>query len=65
MLGSTIEVRIADTPISSASRLYDARGHKIADVFGGTPMEDESPPLELPGDRGLLASPTRCGKLGS
>ena len=47
VLGSTIEVRIADTPISSAIRLYDARGNKIADVFGGKPMEDSDPPLAL------------------
>ena len=51
VLGSTIEVRIADTPISSAIRLYDARGNKIADVFGGKPMEDSDPPLELGGSR--------------
>jgi hypothetical protein len=49
VLGSTIEVRIADTPISSAIRLYDARGNKIADVFGGNAMEDSDPPLELGG----------------
>jgi len=56
VLGSTIEVRIADTPISSAIRLYDARGHKIADVFGGKPMEDSSPPLELGGSRYAFVS---------
>lgn len=49
VLGSTIEVRIADTPITSAIRLYDARGHKIADVFGGKSMDDGDPPLELGG----------------
>jgi len=51
VLGSTIEVRIADTPISSAIRLYDARGNKIADVFGGKAMEDSDPPLELGGSK--------------
>jgi len=49
VLGSTIEVRIADTPISSAIRLYDARGNKIADVFGGKAIEDSAPPLALGG----------------
>jgi hypothetical protein len=51
VLGSTIEVRIADSPISSAIRLYDARGTKIADVFGGQAMQDTDPPLALGGSR--------------
>ena len=56
MLGSIIEVRIADTPVSSAIRLYDARGAKIADVFGGKPMDDSDPPLELGGSRYAFVS---------
>jgi hypothetical protein len=51
VLGSTIEVRISDTPVSAAIRLYDVRGKKIADVFGGVPMEDEFPPLALGNSR--------------
>ncbi len=51
VLGSTIEVRIADTPVSSAIRLYNPRGTKIADVFRGLPMDDSSPPLALGGSR--------------
>jgi hypothetical protein len=51
VLGSTIEVRIADTPVSAAIRLYDTRGKKIADVFGGVPMEDFHPPLALGNSR--------------
>jgi hypothetical protein len=51
VLGSTIEVRIADSPITSAIRLYDARGKKIADLFGGQGMQDTDPPLALSGSR--------------
>ncbi len=50
VLGNVLEVRIADTPMSSASRLYDARtGKKIADVFRGKPMDDTVEPVELGG----------------
>lgn len=51
VLGKTIEVRIADTPVSSAIRLFDARGKKIADVFGGQSMKDTGAALELGGNR--------------
>lgn len=48
VLGSVLEVRIADTPISSAIRLYDARtGTEIDDVFGGAPMVDTIDPVAL------------------
>ncbi len=52
VLGGVLEVRIADTPISSAIRLYDARtGNPIADVNGGNPMDDEDEPVELGGNQ--------------
>lgn len=49
VLGNVIEVRIADTPISSAIRLYDTTGKQIADVFDGKPMDDTGPPGWLGG----------------
>lgn len=50
VLGSVLEVRITDTPISSAIRLYEARtARKIADVANGDPMEDEDDPVPLGG----------------
>lgn len=56
VLGTTIEVRIADTPITSAIRLYDARGKKLGDVFRGQPMNDSVPPLALGGTEYLYQS---------
>lgn len=56
VLGSTVEVRIADTPITSAIRLYNARGARIADVFAGQPMNDSLPPLALGGTQYLYQS---------
>ena len=48
VLGDVLEVRIADTPITSAIRLFAARtGRKIADVAGGKPMDDATEPVEL------------------
>jgi len=52
VLDHVLEVRIADTPVSSAIRLYDAlTGRWIADVFGGQPMDDTLEPIALGGTR--------------
>lgn len=52
VLGTVLEVRIADTPMSSEIRLYDAlTGRRIADVFGGQPMDDTIEPIALGGTR--------------
>jgi hypothetical protein len=56
VLGSIVEVRISDTPVTSAIRLYDARGQKIADVFDGKPMNDSLAPVALGGSRYLFQS---------
>ncbi|HTR53052.1 MAG TPA: RCC1 domain-containing protein [Kofleriaceae bacterium] len=52
VLGDVIEVQVADTPVSVAIRLYDARtGKKIAGVMTGASMDRDFEPVALGGTR--------------